>query len=487
MAGAIVRRLKGRVIALSISTLILGIGINYLWQGGALGLLLAPPQPFDWQQLLSRLLFPSIFIIAGLASLVAVLRRRWSESPSGTPWKDNPAWRDNCIGPQGVSAVWGTWLVVLLWCVGSYLAWPHTALIRQGEGAVALAPHLLPLTGLAIFAYAVVYTRRWRRFRHSAVTLMPFPGELGGRVSGQLTLALAPGETLELALSCVHIYWERSGNDNTRSRREKILWQDRHALKVEPGPRAGLVAFDFRPPAELPQSSDMNEHYEWRLHAAAKLKGPDLAQQFVIPVFGGEEHSTDGASGAMRGDELPKRSVQAGPLLPEWLQPRWRDGGLELHLPVLRNIGAGVTMILVGAVFAAVGALMVWQGSSVIAGGLLALGAGAVVLAGIYSLGNSLQLHVSRHGVRLVRRIFGLPIRRNVPRDDIRALDKHLGSQGGDRAYYRIYITTQTGKRHTLTDSVPGESAADYLVDQLSQALGLAEVSGGEQKAEAGS
>ncbi|MGM0593672.1 MAG: hypothetical protein ACQETD_03960 [Pseudomonadota bacterium] len=285
MAGGVVRRAVSRIIPLSISLLFIGVGINYLIEGDALALL----DPDSGVTLDSHKggarLVPLIFIIAGVAALIVTLRRRWSDSRSDTPWMEHPAWRDNRIPPEGAGAVWGVWIVMLLWFAGSYLAWPYTALMRQEALPLSLVPFLLPLVGVALLLYAIVHTRRWRRFADARVTLEPFPGRVGGTVGGQLSLALDKGERVTLSLRCVHIYWESSGSDSGRTKTIRTLWHDSLEASVEPGPRSGTVGFGFQPPANLPQSAEGSECYQWRLEVKAKVHGPDLDLRFMLPVF----------------------------------------------------------------------------------------------------------------------------------------------------------------------------------------------------------
>jgi len=276
----------------------------------------------------------------------------------------------------------------------------------------------------------------------------------------------------EVRLSCLHVYWRRSGNK--RERREEVVWQDRRPLRIVPGPQGGRIAFDFRPPAGLPSSSEGSDHHQWVVAVHARLAGPDLDHRFTIPVFAGREASRDAAQG---GEAAAVVSVAAGASaesLPEWLRLGYRAGGMALFLPMFRNLALALPMMLVGAIFAGVGGFLLQGGDAPLLFSLVfALVGGGLFLGGLYSLGNSLEVVVSSRGVSQTRRIFGLPLHRSLPAEAIRGLDKRIGAQSGSTAYYRVFLTTRDGRTFTLADSLPGASAADYLIAQLERQLHL--------------
>ena len=101
---------------------------------------------------------------------------------------------------------------------------------------------------------------------------------------------------------------------------------------------------------------------------------------------------------------------------------------------------------------------------------------GTVALIGLYMLGNTLRTTVSSAGVSSVRRIYGLPLRREASREDITHLERSIGSQAHagnrTRVFYRIRAHTRHGGRITIADTLEGSRLADFVEDKIRSALG---------------
>lgn len=425
-----------------------------------------------WGLFAFKMIFVVAFGGAGLGIMIFMLKRRPTISDSETPWLENPAWRNNRIRSGGKAVLWILWIFGILWSLFMIPLWMNVEELQREGMPLSLLPYIFPLIGVAVLAQAFIKTLRWRRFGNAELSLHPFPGESGGRVSGRIEVALDHHEQtpVEVRLSCIHVYWRRSGSK--RERREEILWQDSRRVRIAPGPRGGVIAFDFTPPRGLPSSSEGSEHHKWVVDVRAKISGPDLEHRFTIPVFAAEGEGE--AAEPVAQSSFVKDMPLSAESLPAWLKPAWHHGGIELQLPMFRNVGVAFVLLLMGLIFGGAGGFMLQQGEAPFLFALLfALVGGALFLGGLYSLGNSLQVHVSSRGVALVRRVFGIPFSKTVAAAEIRGLDKRIGVQSGNRAYYRVFLNTRSGKRHTLADSLPSVSAADYLIEQLSGQLRL--------------
>lgn len=428
-----------------------------------------------------KMIFVVIFGGVGFGIIIFALRQRAASGDSATAaWLDNPAWRDNRIRSGGKALLWFLWVFGILWLLFMIPMWMNAERLLDKGLPVALLPYLLPLIGLLVLVQAVIRTLRWHRFGDATLSLDPFPGECDGKVAGRIEVPLAPGEPVQVRLSCIHVYWRRTGNK--RERREEILWQDSRQVQAHPGPRGAVVAFAFRPDPGLPPSSSGREHHKWVVDVRAKLAGPDLEHRFTIPVFArqGQRESLETdfvLEDTSAADVLPSSSRvepnSPGPaVLPAWVKLANHGGAVELVLPMFRNLALSLPLLLVGGIFAAVGFFLLQDTAApFFFGPVFLLIGGGLFLGGIYSLGNALRVRVSPRGVELERRIFGLPLRRRIGAMEVRSLEKHIGARTGSQAFYRVRLVTRHGKRITLADSLPGASAADYLIGQLERRL----------------
>jgi hypothetical protein len=451
--------------------------------GGTITVWLDPKAPGNavidrdirWGLLAFELTFVIAFGGAGVAIILFTLRGARRGSGSASPWLDNPAWRDNRIRAGGRAALWLLWLFAILWSLFMIPLWLNADELRSEGMPLSLLPYLLPLVGLALLAAALAKSLQWRRFGRATLSLEPFPGQTGGRVAGHIDLPLAPGTAAEVTvrLSCIHVYWRRSGNK--RERREEVVWQDRRQGRLLPGPQGGRIAFDFHPEAGLPPSSEGSDRHKWVLAVQADLPGPDLAQRFTIPVFAvpGEAAVEQAQPAAVPSAAVAEPSAAS---LPEWLQLGYRAGGLALTLPMFRNLKVALPISLFGAVFGAIGLFLLQrEDAPLLIGMVFTLFGALALLGGLYALGNSLEVVVTARGVRLTRRLFGLARQQELAVSAILGLEKRIGAQAGGSAYYRVYATGQNGRRTLLADSLPSASAADYLIEQFRRQLRLKE------------
>ena len=423
-----------------------------------------------------KLVFAVVFGGAGIGIMVFTLRRRPAGTASATPWLDNPAWRNNHIHADG-KLLWLLWAFTLVWGLLMIPLLLNADKLREAALPFQAMLYLFPLMLVGMVVHAVIKTLRWRRFGNVVLTLAPFPGEIGGRVAGQVELPLDRREqvTARVRLSCIHVYWRRSGNKSER--REEVVWQDSRQARLAPAARGGRLEFSFSTPSDLPPSSDGSDCHKWVLELHASLAGPDLEHRFTIPVFATEGRATEEPL-SIQVSPAPKsiaaERVLTPDSLPEWLRLGYRAGGLELYLPMFRNLAVAVPLMLVGAIFGGAGVFMLQQGDAPVPFSLIFTTVGAaLVLGGLYSLGNSLRVSVSPRGVGLERRIFGVPLRRTVPPAEVSGLDKRIGVQSGSTAYYKVLLKTASGGQYTVVDSLTSASAADYLIEQLGRQLGL--------------
>lgn len=166
--------------------------------------------------------------------------------------KDMANITSNQIYSHSAKQFWQTWLFALIWNAGVWFA-----IIKAGNnilGAFDANPVFyffisFPFIGLWIIVQAIIQTLAWYKFGKTPVSLKTFPGQIGSRCAGQLTLPIAAksAKRATLHLSCMRRYHQRSNNGKS-SWSTETLWQDRITLKPDKYGRKIRIDFVFTPP-----------------------------------------------------------------------------------------------------------------------------------------------------------------------------------------------------------------------------------------------
>ena len=131
--------------------------------------------------------------------------------------------------------------------------------------------------------------------------------------------------------------------------------------------------------------------------------------------------------------------------------------------------------LIFGMVFASIGYFIGANDGSfifpVVFGGVGVL----CIFIGLYVLGNTLTTRVHRHGINVVRNIYGIRFQRKVSKEDIVKIDRQIGSQiqGGSnyRVFYSIIAHTRDNRKITIADTLEGSRLADYIEQRIRSAL----------------
>ena len=439
-----------------------------------------------WELLGFKLAFVLAFGGFGGGLLWYLIHQKSKKRLTGVPlWQALPEWRSNEIRSKAKLTMYFVWIFAIVWnAISAPVVFIVPGEFTRGNHAVLIAL-LFPLTGAGLLYYAVKTTLNWRRFGPTPLSLDPFPGQIGGRVAGKVELRLpyTPRHRFRATLSCNHVYVRRSGKHS--STRRDLRWQDEQWATVEPGARGTRVRFEFHTDAGLPESSDPGNrsHDEWALQLHGDLRGPDFDRSWTIPVAG------DDTQTARSGDDHGYRTAAASNARGRRRQPveipakilKWHETGrgLELLFPRFRAAGPAVVAFLVGGVFTGVfvAAMVTDWDIPIFFAGIFGLVGVLAAILGLYLMGNSLKVTVSRSGVHTVRNIFGLEFARRATPDEIIALDKSITMQSnsGTRssAYYALRAKTKDGRKITLGDGLPSASAADQVLEKIRTALQL--------------
>jgi len=149
------------------------------------------------------------------------------------------------------------WIGTLVWCGFIFAIWyffREELVAATLENKVFYFIYLFPVFGVMLLYKAISETVGWRKFGNTSVVLNPFPGQLGGVVSGRITLAVKydSSHEPEVTLTCIRHHLEKRAN-KTRMVATPV-WQDRITTRTERSSGGSAIAFSFNPAADLPSS-----------------------------------------------------------------------------------------------------------------------------------------------------------------------------------------------------------------------------------------
>ena len=436
---------------------------------------------FDRQLRWGLLGFKMIFVIVfGGFGVVAMwyVNRSPKPVPSGLPaWQARAAWMDNNIRSDARSTLWFAWGFAVFWnAISSPIPFMLPAELAKGN-QLAWVGLLFPAVGLGLLIWAIRQTLNWRRFGTTLLHMDPFPGAIGGDVGGAVELRLAynPKYRFRVTLTCSHARIRRTSKSSETVR--KTQWQDEQLAAVQPGLHGTRLRFLFRPPRDLPGSSEGGDSwYEWRVQISASLPGADFERSWEVPVFKDAGPRTARA-------RIERRPLEADSLesLDKVVWIRETGAGLELYYPYLRHLGLAFGTLVTGGAFIGFAWLFHTASgadglSSLFIGLFTALGI-LILMWGLYLPGNSLRVTAGRQGLSVVRGIFGLRFARRAAAEEITGIEKSIGMQATQgnrtRAYYRIQVHTRAGRSITAGSGIPGASRVDAIIQRIREALDL--------------
>ncbi|WP_448550320.1 DUF3592 domain-containing protein [Thalassotalea fusca] len=252
----------------------------------------------DVRFLLVMTLFSGAFVLVGAGVILFAgskerekkADRALQNVDTSKPWTTRMAWASPTIYSQAQNKRKLAWYFAILSCffVGSF------ALAAIGEHPVATA---FALVCLLLPAWLIKRAKRisdeWRFFQAVPITLNPYPGVVGGKVKGTLTVPVAPHsqDSYQVVLSCVKHWTTRSGNKTEHH--QSVVWQEEQKVKPVSRANESSLSFAFDVPAEKPESSAPSKNYHmWTLTVKGALKGIDFDRAYEVPVFVTDESLT---------------------------------------------------------------------------------------------------------------------------------------------------------------------------------------------------
>jgi hypothetical protein len=388
-------------------------------------------------------------------------------------WQEVGDWKDGKVRSSAKALIWVS-LIFAVAFIG--LGLPATLAVpdemARGNHLILVAL-LFPLVGLGalgIFIHALI---GWFKFSASEVLLDPAPGSIGGDFGGRIETGIRYRRDMvvNITLSCLHS--RTTGSGKNRSTNTTAVWQrEGVATNRRLGRNGTEIAFRFAVPEGLPQSEPSSDDYHhWVLEVECELPGVDFIRSFAVPVFESALPRLSSVDAPYARDSNPMQEPPPG-----IVRVSTENGELQFYYPWHRRWGSALMLVLFGAVFVAAGWFAGQQGASTLFPLVFCGVGGLVAVIGLYLIGNTLTTRVSSRGVTSVRRIYGIPLRREARIAEISHLERSIGSQtsagSSTRIYYVIRAHTQQGDKITIADSLEGSRLADFVETGIRNALG---------------
>jgi hypothetical protein len=384
------------------------------------------------------------------------------------PWLKRKDWATGRIGSSSRKASLLLWIIVVFWfavSAGISLVVPvpqHSTAIRSGLVALIL------MTWLAVIYFAARTTSTWRRFGKSIFEMDALPAALGGVLKGEIHIRgkLRPEQGWFLAVSCIR----RStiGPTNNLRTTEKILWRDEKWLRSDlPQTNSDTTAVPvfFQLPGDKPQSTlAMGDGTHWRLEAWARLRGPDFAAAFEVPVFKLEEPPEAAEDLAapyqVSLDEIRKQihsKIQIADL----------PNGKEFIFPAGRNPGFAAGATILCAVWTAMTLLLFWMRAPLPVP--LVFGAmDLLMLSFVLDLWlRSSRTVISGETIKMETSWSGFKTENSIKVSDAVNFLAEAGATVGYTTYYDLKLQARDGKELTLAKNLGHKPEADWLARQM--------------------
>ncbi|HWP84218.1 MAG TPA: hypothetical protein VNN17_03440 [Terriglobia bacterium] len=400
----------------------------------------------------------------------------------GQPWMRREDWAAGKSKSNARTSLTGIWVFAVLWnLISSPILFIRPPIWQEEEfGWIAL---LFPAIGAVLLSVAVVQTLRMRRYGRTWFRMDAVPAKLGGELRGfiEARFSAPPPQGVRVKLTCVRR--TVSGAGKNRNVREEILWREEQTIppgRIQSGPESALIPVQFAVPRDgletSPQESDSGIF--WFLAAEASVPGLDYRDEFEVPVFGSAPTQPAG-EGAFAS---PVPLAPAGPADPAELARtgiivRPAPDGTEFLFKAARNKGAAIGITVFFALWTAVVSfipLLETPGILFIIFGLIDL---VLLLVVLHRWFGSTRLVIGGGQLHYRYSLLGIPVANGVmPASDISKLTLNVGMQSGGRsgtAYYDIRAVLLNGKEESLAGGIADKRHGEWLVAQMSSALGL--------------
>lgn len=334
-----------------------------------------------------------------------------------------------------------SWLIALIvLAMGGGFTFAVWEELMSGRQPLLWLLLVCPFAGVLLAVRAMTVTVRYFRFGRPVLCLKSVPCPLGGTLSGIIEfpgLRLPPFRSAELELHERHLLHRSTGRNSRKSQMETV-WKVRVPIQLPPGGNRLAVTIPV-PGDGKPTEATGAYRVAWRILLRAATEGVDMVVAFNVPVGTGpggdpgQTKATIEAAAARQFQEEGEKALMAR-LGREGLTLCRQSAGLELRvLPLgLRRLGFGIASLFLlclplgywVTVLQLQQSLGRWVGFAVLAT--------LAALVSIPTLTKFFRVQAGRHGLRVVRHVFGIRSVWQIPYDSIESIRAHSNMSGSD-------------------------------------------------------
>ncbi|WP_295798175.1 DUF3592 domain-containing protein [uncultured Microbulbifer sp.] len=431
-----------------------------------------------WMMVAFPSMLCSVFMIIGAGIIYLTWRKEVKPNPEvekNTPWLARPEWSPEGIYSNNRLMVGGAWFIALavntisLPCL--YIGVDY---LTRGKYAGLL---MLVFGGVGVYVLyrAIKKTFEHRRYGRVPVVLSPFPGEIGGQVSGYLQFpsSLDARSDFRVTLQQMQTETRRSGNKVSVS--NTSLWELGSTGRLKRSARGSRIHFAFEVPDAMPPSrTRVGNGYWWNLEVKGKAPGVDFSRSYEIPVF---KTGVPAPATARTGVEITKAETDFTEQLEAMLDIEQSANGVSIRQAPGKQALAW-PLALFGVLFGGIGIGIGFTEAPLLfpivftAFGLL------FALIGINLLITGYETLIGRD--RVVHRVFRRDRQKSQtiwPRKDLRGLclrKSGSGASGGKTTeYFDLLLQNNSGETLNVSCSIAGRLPAQQLLESVGLLTGL--------------
>jgi hypothetical protein len=272
-----------------------------------------------------------------------------------------------------------------------------------------------------------------------------------------------------------------SGSGDSRSQKEKALWQDTSIAHAELGVKGTRLTFRFDIPEGFNESDTEKDdnYHEWRLNLHAELAGADLDRNYDLPVYATATQSRFLSNIAVQKSRNKQRAID-DQAVRDAVNLQTTANGKQMFFPIGRHVGSSIGGFVVGGIFAAAGWFLIFQEGQTIFGSVFGGIGSLIALACLYMMLNSLQVTIASSEITTVRRLLGIPISRKSMRKNafVRfGKSSSFKTQTGSKhvIYYSVHAIDRDGNKIVVGEGFKGESETNAAIQLMLSQFGLRE------------
>lgn len=438
-----------------------------------------------WGESPKQILFGIIFLIShggvGFGGLLYVWLKPdghtdLENAASDEPWLSKTYWASSTIYSNIGSLNTALKYVVRYLGVISIIVFfvVYETVVNRQE-YITLLSLIIPFVTLSIYLYSKKLSRQTQNFGRMPLILNPYPGSIGGQLGGTISLVIPKKFTQNtiqkstVELQCIR--YTTSGDDSI----QEITWNETMvpAWKTTIEGQKLDFSFDLNDGLSESQPSEKRPYNAWTLFVEITFNdGTTIKCKYGdIPIFRTHQKST------LRNQQAyASQSKKTGQMHDTELDIIMAfkpvgNGGYHLHYPMGRSL-LGFFGIIFGLVFIVIGAMI----PDIIFNIAFPFAGGCVALGGVYSLVNSLDIHIDPIGVSSKRYVLGFLVReRKITSYDIKEFiwkkSMSTSSSKQNTQYYDIYALANNKKEAILLEGIKGMGQARVAIKRLEKML----------------